>query len=802
MCVHLYNIEIDNDSYLPDQVISADGHRSQLDPFIISTRAPETCENDGCHIGIEHISAEMDFQCTKCHSGNGAETDKNESHKDMYINPGDLIVVDDTCGDCHPEEVERILKSFHATSAGVISGARYTWGAQDRDSVYSNYAVEDSDGDVPTDEGAKSKLEQIPMFADSGEYVDDYLRNQCLRCHIWTQGKSTAGDYRGSGCTACHMLYADDGKYKGSEQTINKSEPGHPIKHEITTKIPAIQCVHCHNRGGRTGVSFIGTMESDGYGTPFTEDGGKQSKLHGKNYNHLSPDIHYEKGMHCIDCHTQNEIMGNGNIYGKKEQAVEIECIDCHGTPEEYPWDSEGKVKTSGAKKANGNTYGISGGAEFSNIEKRGDSLILISKYDGAEHEIPVIKQINDASSWKTDSGEVSMAAIPHIESLECYACHVTWAPQCYGCHAKMDATSSAGDWLTGGQDASVWSESRSYLRWETPVLGINAEGKVSPYIPGCQVIFTYIDENGETKELNKVFTTVDGTSGIAQNPIQPHTISASPRTCEDCHTSKKTLGLGTGIYISGSNGLEIDFELERIVDESGNQIQATSHKGARPFNKEEQDKISRVGTCIGCHQDYSDPIWEDIIDQVDIAENPEEHKKIMNVVLNTYAEEEPILIFLATDGHDSKVYLKWNFSEPSELEHYELYWSTNKILDISNLTPNATVQNNYYTIEGLIEDTTHYFAIVAVDNSGNITGVAFSDAKATSTQEEDHREDDDDDDFEELYSNLLNATIFMVIIFIIIIILIVVFCCRKKSNTQTPDKSQNGSRKLDKAEE
>jgi len=40
--------------------------------------------------------------------------------------------------------------------------------------------------------------------------------------------------------------------------------------------------------------------------------------------------------MQCIDCHTSNDIHGDGNIYSKREQAVEIECTDCHGNLEEY----------------------------------------------------------------------------------------------------------------------------------------------------------------------------------------------------------------------------------------------------------------------------------------------------------------------------------------------------------------------------------------------------------------------------------------------------------------------------------
>jgi hypothetical protein len=104
-------------------------------------------------------------------------------------------------------------------------------------------------------------------------------------------------------------------------------------------------------------------------------------------------------------------------------------------------------------------------------------------------------------------------------------------------------------------------------------------------------------------------------------------------------------LGLGTGAYKPRANGLNIDFELERIVDEKGNQIQATSHEGARPFNKEEQDKINRAGLCIGCHNSYDDPIWDDVIEIFGFAENTEIHKEIMETALNSLVPEpEPEL--------------------------------------------------------------------------------------------------------------------------------------------------------------
>ena len=251
--------------------------------------APEDAGCLKCHQGIESIGkAHRNLTCVDCHQGNADAAAKEDAHSGMHGNPGDLNVVDETCGICHEETVSNVKKSLHATMAGVISGARYLWAAQqEKNALYGVKAIEDLDGHVPADTGALRSLEPLPHFADSNEPIDDYLRNQCLRCHLWNSGAKRAGDYRAGGCSACHVLYADDGLSRSADKVIPKDEPGHPVRHEITSRIPAQQCLHCHNRGGRTGVSFVGLMESDGYWTPFTADGTKQPKLHGKNYNHL-----------------------------------------------------------------------------------------------------------------------------------------------------------------------------------------------------------------------------------------------------------------------------------------------------------------------------------------------------------------------------------------------------------------------------------------------------------------------------------------------------------------------------------
>ncbi|MBM3516063.1 MAG: hypothetical protein FJX59_20460, partial [Alphaproteobacteria bacterium] len=69
------------------------------------------------------------------------------------------------------------------------------------------------------------------------------------------------GDYRSSGCSGCHVVYANDrwpahsghyaafgnmGETQTADPTIPKNEPGHPLTHAFTRAIPSSQCMVCH----------------------------------------------------------------------------------------------------------------------------------------------------------------------------------------------------------------------------------------------------------------------------------------------------------------------------------------------------------------------------------------------------------------------------------------------------------------------------------------------------------------------------------------------------------------------------
>ena len=92
------------------------------------------------------------------------------------------------------------------------------------------------------------------------------------------------GDYRSSGCSGCHVIYANDrspvhsGPYarfgnRGTsfspDPAIPKNCSGHPIAHQFTLSIPSSQCIVCHIHPGTNVMnSYLGFMwwdnETDG----------------------------------------------------------------------------------------------------------------------------------------------------------------------------------------------------------------------------------------------------------------------------------------------------------------------------------------------------------------------------------------------------------------------------------------------------------------------------------------------------------------------------------------------------------
>ena len=484
---------------------------------------------------------EIGISCVGCHGGNGTATTINAAHvqpnhKDLFsgtgnppnnyaqlnkekpefvrfMNPGDFRVAGETCGQCHEEIYNRMLVSIMSHSSMVPQSGLYNNGIHPaKIPVFGEAYTRDGEPAVITleSEGVPgsshvTKLEPLPNFEATpatdafrvlergnndagtrGPGTDFKIAGGGIVLHktrlndptLWFLGVGASqGDYRSSGCTACHVMYANDreennsgpivaeffangGKYGHSasaDPSIPKDEPGHPIRHEMSTSVPISQCLTCHHHQGNGALgNYVGSMwwdqESDA--DQILSPGARRDKFtdnehrkqiwannskyddvqiddwhgHGWNYRrvysrdrkgnlldgnreivaHDDPDkfkkavhladIHFEKGMHCIDCHTEQDVHGDNRMWGAMIDAIEIRCEDCHGTVTERP-----TLVTSGVAGSNDmgdrRTGARTPWGERQFERGRGGKIIQRSKIKpDLQWEIPQLVDIVDSS--------------------------------------------------------------------------------------------------------------------------------------------------------------------------------------------------------------------------------------------------------------------------------------------------------------------------------------------------------------------------------------------------------------------
>ncbi len=369
-------------------------------------------------------------------------------------------------------------------------------------------------------------------------------------------------------------------------------------------------CLKCHN-SNHVGADFVGLFEKDfhrGFRSPIIA--GKQPPtIYGSEQNRLSPDIHFKAGMQCTDCHTTDEIHGNGEISDSAESHVRISCEGCH---------------VRGDHPA---------------ILKDGHGNLTLLK--GKGRRVP---------RWNPQS-------IPHLveahrEKLTCSACHAAWSFQDYGFHLMLEERADywkwaptaaqndpqvqdllrrnvgtfvelmpplegkappkpmenwelpfTRDWLTGEDRPGAWFRGFTARRWERPPLGVDHRGKVSIMRPMFQYVVSHVDAEGNLLMDRQIPTTGGGFPALIMNPYTPHTTAKIGRSCQECHGNTKAIGLGEGLM-----GIEKpDFTSlwsseqkipghrviwDALVDQQGNALQWSTHPGAGPLDKETVQKL------------------------------------------------------------------------------------------------------------------------------------------------------------------------------------------------------------------
>jgi hypothetical protein len=708
-----------------------------------------------------------------------------------FINPGDLRVSEQTCGACHQTESRNVSRSMMRHGAMLWGAALYNNGgfpfkdARFGESYSSETGAPERLIQVPaptSDEmqrrGLLPFLDPLPRWEISqpGNTLRVFERGGRRRLEVGlpdrdedpgkpdkglsarglgTQQRTDpvylglqktrlldptlnflgtndhAGDYRSSGCTACHVIYANDtslihsGKLyarfgnEGRTATRDKSfdaarnESGHPIRHQLTSRIPTSQCMVCHVhpgtnmvatylgltwwdnetdaaagkmypdeqhdpsqdeedrkldrnpeaaslRGRWSDMEFLrrtGTKEFndqltrtqfadfhghgwifravfkknrrgeflDRDGKPLLDDKGQpltsidgarlgqavafkdEDNVNLKNDAvpqgapvHLK-DIHLEKGMHCVDCHFRQDAHGDGNLYNEPRAAIEIGCVDCHGTVTERASLVTSGVAAQPTKVRDRTLPGrdlarisVSGGANlFQRITRAtkkkdpySDRQVDLQPGDIIQNSMVEpglwwrVKQTRDTVdpdnkrgdyNWKsryaktvrldttsTNENRLAWGDVPldakgqpdesklaHRDSnMTCYACHSSWMTSCFGCHLSMTANRKMPNRHNEGEDSRNFT-TYNYQVIRDDVFMLGRDGtvtghRVAPVRSSSALLVSSQNQNREWIYHQQQTISAEGYAGQAFNTHVPHTVRArETKDCSDCHVSR-----------------------------------------------------------------------------------------------------------------------------------------------------------------------------------------------------------------------------------------------------------------------
>ncbi|HEX5009859.1 MAG TPA: hypothetical protein VFY71_05620, partial [Planctomycetota bacterium] len=550
---------------------------------------PEDESCVACHAGLEEMHPWEKLGCVQCHGGDGRRADKEGAHVQprngwpadervlpanfdppavRFRNPSDLRVVQETCGQCHDRELSHLRTSLHGTTAGHLCDGLYENGVlATRRSKYAVFPVADGDGDLG--EHGLHSLQglfdlRVPRDARTlGEHFSDLPRKNCLQCHLWSEGVAVPGRlgqdglYRGGGCAACHVSYAEDGRSQSADKSADHAEPGHPLTHTLTVAPPVETCTHCHVGDASIGNDFRGLAQLYPQQPAGPDVPGTTSRLVANQFfiqdpQLTPPDIHGARGMACIDCHTSRDVMGDGDLYGAMEHGVEIECTDCHGT-----FEAHSNRKTSR-------------GFPLRNVEQRGDLFVLMSKLDGRARRIKQARDVVDPEHPDFNP-RAAAAMTPAHAGLECYACHAGWNTDFFGFHFDRNLEFTQLDLVSGTRTPGrVSTSERVFATLRQLTLGVDADGQVAPFLVGFSSMGTVHGADGGLLLDQALPRTAAGLSGMTMVPHQPHTTQPVARACVECHRSPATWGLGTGdastssfalargwLFVAGERGLD-----------------------------------------------------------------------------------------------------------------------------------------------------------------------------------------------------------------------------------------------------
>ncbi len=307
---------------------------------------------------------------------------------------------------------------------------------------------------------------------------------------------------------------------------------------------------------------------------------------------HLN-DIHLEKGMHCVDCHFRQDSHGDGNLYNEPRAAIEISCVDCHGSIRQratlitsgpaapIPAAQAGRTPVTGRNLTRGFTVRDETGTKipvFQRITrdrkkkdesgkdidlKTGDivqnSLVVPGRWwrlsQTADTVTPGTRDYNERSRYaktmRKDNrtwGDIPADdnALAHRDdNMTCFACHSSWVTSCFGCHLSMQANAKMPNRHNEGGDSRNFTQYNfQVLRDDIFMLGRDGTvtgNRIAPVRSSSAVLVSSQNQNREWIYSQQQTTSAEGFAGQAFNTHVPHTVrTTETKACSDCHVSTR----------------------------------------------------------------------------------------------------------------------------------------------------------------------------------------------------------------------------------------------------------------------
>jgi len=361
------------------------------------------------------------------------------------------------------------------------------------------------------------------------------------------------------------------------------------------------------NRGTEENASAV-VWERENY---VPDEGGDGYSLYGREFPYYlsrsnadeafddtNGDLHTTLGLGCIDCHTMTELHGGDHMVVRREFETRVRCQSCHGEADEAI--SAGQLPFVLAQTQVG---GNAPNSQIISFDSSDEEFYLVGKLDRDRHLLRQIANSVDDSNPRynprtlmgcglhsgsaafrehlaelvrdADREEVAVQfpGLPPEGSLpddvgerdgrlECFTCHNSWTPNCYGCHVVRDDRDVAENRLSGELEAGRFTSYGMSVVTDALALGFNTRGRVSPMV-GTNIFFTHIDDQGEVVIDAEALRTVDGFSGDGNqhHPVHHHTVRYTPRDCQECHPRAddvagdtevlaRAVGFGTDRYV------------------------------------------------------------------------------------------------------------------------------------------------------------------------------------------------------------------------------------------------------------